>query len=1263
MLLHSLVSEQAGTYVQQISAHFRHQLNVAAFEQAWQKIVERHDVFRTSFHWDGEAHPIQKVHAEVELPFRQEDWSDLPPVEQMDRLKTYLAGDRLQGFAVDEAPLMRLALFKLSDADYRFVWTNHHALLDGRSRALVFKELFALYEALDEGRHLELNQPAPYRDYIAWLHALDLSPAEAFWKNLLDGFAASTQFAIAPPLESSREAGHAETHARLSAELTAALLKMAAPNGLTLNTILQGAWALLLSRYSDQDDVVFGTTRACRKSVPGGADNMVGLFINTIPVRVRLSADDRLIPWLQRLRGQHLAVRDYEHTPLLSIQSWSQVPRGTPLFESVVVFENTSLDSGLKALGGDWQKRTFSLHQQANFPLILAGHLDSELCLRLEYDRSRFSEPAAAQMLRHLQTLLQAMAEDPERRVLDLEMLSHRQRHQLLVEYNDTARDYPQDRLVPELFEDQAAQRPDQTAVVCGEEQLSYAQLNERANRLAHYLRELGVGPDEVVGICLERSVDLIVAIIGVLKAGAAYLPLDPAYPAQRLAFMMEDSGMKVVLSRERMRSILPPHHIPQIDIEAAGAEIEKKCVANPAPIANQDNAAYVIYTSGSTGQPKGAVICHKSVVNLLTALQEAIYRRLPAEPLRVSLNGPIAFDTSVKQLIQLSAGHTLHIVSEATREDPGRLLAFVNARALDVLDCTPSMLGLLIHNGLLKQAQRPAAILLGGEPIDQATWQLLAATEKQPFHNVYGPTECTVNATTHHITEPEQASIIGRPIANVRVYVLDRHLHAVPEGVNGELYIAGAGVGRGYLGKAELTAERFVPDPFSPAGGDRMYRTGDVCRWRVDGEIEYIGRADHQVKVRGYRIELGEVESALRSQAGVAEAAAVVREDRRGDKRLVAYVVPSRPQPGLSSSQWRRLLRDRLPDYMLPSAIVELASLPLTPNGKLDRRALPEPPSAEAASGGGPEGAVEEILAGIWAEVLGVGEVGREANFFDLGGHSLLATQVVSRIRQALQVEVSLRRLFESPTVAGLAAVIAQARATGGAAAVEAILPLASRQGVRLSGAQERLWLLNELQPGSAAYNIPAAWRLRGRLEVAALEQSLGEIVRRHEVLRTQVGMADEQPVQVITPASALLLEVCDLRELDAAERQREAKRQARQEAGRPFDLSRAPMLRARLLRLADDDHLLLLTVHHIASDGWSSAILISELVRLYEALGAGQPSGLAELPIQYGDYAAWQRARCDSPAFAEALGYWRRQLGGELPALELPTDHARPA
>ncbi len=844
-------------------------------------------------------------------------------------------------------------------------------------------------------------------------------------------------------------------------------------------------------------------------------------------------------------------------------------------------------------------------------------------------------------------------------------MLVAEERRQLLADWNDTGAKFEREKCIQELFEEQAGRTPGALAVVFGEEQLTYEELNARANQLARHMRALGVGPETLVALYLERGVGMIVGLLGVLKAGAAYVPLDSAYPKQRLSFVLEDARIRVVLTEQELAERLPEHAARIVRLGADWPSISAQSTRNVENEASSENLAYVIYTSGSTGRPKGVLITHRSVVNLATALRQAVYRHHHA-PLRVSLNAPLAFDASVKQIVQLLDGHTLHVLPDLVRSDPALLRDYIKAWQLDVLDCTPAHLRqLLQEQGGADMAADgelwPKVVLVGGEAIDEPLWNEMSARGAQAFYNVYGPTECTVDATVGRV-RPGHRVNIGRAIANTQVYVLGRDLQPVAVGVAGELYIGGEGVARGYLNRPELTQEKFIPHPFSHVPGARLYRTGDLVRWRGDRNLEFIGRADQQVKLRGFRIELGEVEAALRSHSGVQEAVVTVGGGESETKRLLAYVVAD-PSENVDANVLRQRLRQTLPEYMLPSAIMLLDKLPLTANGKLDRRALPAP----EASGRhdqyvAPRTATEEMLAEVWREVLGVERVGAHDNFFDLGGHSLLGMRLASRVRDVFGVELQLRSLFEAPGLEALAERVEELLQAGVRIKLPAVRR-AGREGVLpLSFAQQSLWFFHQSTPESDANLMTLGIRLTGPLDVEALTRALNEIVRRHEILRTSFATHEGEPGQVIAPAHDFPLPLFDFSELNEERREEEVLLLFAREERRLFDLSRSPLMRAMLLRTEAESHVLLLTIHHIISDGWSNSILLREMAVLYRALSAGEPSPLDELEIQYADYASWQRRWLRGATLDAHLSYWKRQLDNAPGSLELPTDFPRP-
>ncbi|HEX9936884.1 MAG TPA: amino acid adenylation domain-containing protein, partial [Longimicrobium sp.] len=880
----------------------------------------------------------------------------------------------------------------------------------------------------------------------------------------------------------------------------------------------------------------------------------------------------------------------------------------------------------------------------------------------LEYATDLFEPATAQRMLAHLERVLEQVAADPDARLSQLELLGGAERALVLEEWNRTTAEYPAELCIHELFEAQAARTPDAVAVLLEGRELTYAVLNARANRLAHHLRALGVGPDARVAIAVERGPEMVVGLLSILKAGGAYVPLDPAYPADRLRYMLEDSAPAALLVQSSLAPSFAGVDVPSVVLDAGAPAWAGEPETNPGCAElRPDHLAYVIYTSGSTGRPKGVLIEHRSLVNH-TAWQAGAFG-IGADD-TVLQRTSISFDASAWELwTPLATGARLLLLPPGAEKDPGAIGRVIGEGGATIAQFVPTLLQAVL-GALPEGGSLPCRIVFcGGEPLPASLVEEARAAGAGEVVNLYGPTEATIDSTAHACgrLEDRRAPSIGRPIANARIYVLDARGEPVPVGVAGELYVGGAAVARGYLGRPVLSAERFVPDPFSGETGARMYRTGDRARWTADGTLEFLGRTDHQVKIRGFRIEPGEVEAALRRHDGVRECVVVAREDP-GDRRLAAYVVAAGPD-AIDAAVLREHLRRSLPEHMVPGAFVVLDRLPLTPNGKVDRKALPAPELASAEETYvAPRTPVEEMLAGIWAEVLRLERVGVRDNFFELGGHSLLAMRVVSRVRAVFDVELPLRAVFEGPTVARLAVRVEEMRR----AELPVLPPVApvERTGPQpLSFAQERLWFLHGLKPESAFYNVAAVVRLSGALDAAALERALDEVVRRHESLRTTFRESGGAPVQVIAPHAGLSLPVEDLSGLGEEEREAAAGRRAEEEAARPFDLAAGPLFRPALLRLGADDHVLLLCMHHIVSDEWSTEVLFREMAALYAAFREGRPSPLAELPVQYADYASWQREHLRGEVLERQLAWWRERLAGAPALLELPTDRPRPA
>ncbi|MHB1558888.1 MAG: amino acid adenylation domain-containing protein [Isosphaeraceae bacterium] len=815
--------------------------------------------------------------------------------------------------------------------------------------------------------------------------------------------------------------------------------------------------------------------------------------------------------------------------------------------------------------------------------------------------------------------------------------------------------------LVHRWFEAQAADSPDATAVADGVRALSYRELNEGANRLARHLRALDIGPEALVGVCASRTPDMLVALLGILKSGGAYVPLDPVYPADRLAYMLGDSGAAVVVTEDALVGMIPAGQSRVVRLDADRGAIEREDPTNLDDSAGPLNLAYVIYTSGSTGRPKGVQVPHRAMANLLASMRGLLEFKADDALLAVTT---LSFDIAALELfLPIVAGGRIELVERDVAGDGKRLIERLEAPDVTFLQATPATWRMLLEAGW--SGKPGLTMLCGGEGMPRALADRLLDKGDAAW-NLYGPTETTVWSSGWRVEAGEGPISIGRPIAETRFHVLDPRLRPVPLGVTGELYIGGLGLARGYLGRAALTAERFIPDPLGKEPGARLYRTGDLARWRSDGTLECLGRVDHQVKIRGFRVELGEIESALSSHPMVHEAAVAARPDTTGELSLAAYIIPRAEAGGSpSSADLRRWLAGRLPEYMVPSAFVVLEEMPRTPNGKLDRNALPDPARARLAEGGDfipPRGPVEEALAEVWSELLGGGRIGAHDNFFERGGHSLMAIQLLARIRGLFDVEAPLKDFIEEPTLSRLARLVEAGLADGDAPPAPPIARVDRGGPIPASFAQQRLWFLDQLAPGSPAYNIPTAVRLEGKLDVEALRLALDEIVRRHEILRTRFLDEGGVPRQVIAETMELPLEVEDLSGLPEPDRHDRALARIREEAARPFDLARGPLVRAGLIRLGEREHVVQVTMHHIVSDGWSLGVLIREVSALYESFHHGEPSPLPEPAIQYADYAAWQRGWLESEVLSEQLNYWSEQLTG-VAMLALPTDRPRPA
>jgi amino acid adenylation domain-containing protein len=1428
MLFHSLLHPGGGSYVVQLLLSLDGPLDRAAMRNAWQAVIDRHPVLRTAFSWERRERPLQAVLTHARVPWAEADWSGLDAAAQAICQCELLAADRRRGFDLKRAPLLRVSLLRLGRDRHLMLWSVHHLLLDGWSSALVLDDLARSYAALRQGEAPRLAPSRPFEDFVRWLERRDAAASESFWRRELAGPAGAVQLHLrtataatgataaiaataataasaaegaaaaltpattarsgqpgasapaAPPALAQRDsraaAGTAacgEVTRELPAGATAALRELAAACRLTESAVVLGAFCVLLSRYGRTSRVTIGVTVAGRPPELSGVESMVGLFINTLPLAVEIDEAAPAAGWLSRLQARSAALHGHAASALPEVRQWAGLAAEQPLFEQIFVFENYPDAPGAAPDLGGLRLGEISALEQPDHPLTLVAAPGPRLRLRALFDRARFTAAPVALLLGHLEELLRQMAAAPWAPLGALDMLGAAERQAILAAGRGAPRPYPRETGLAALFAVQAAHRGDAPAVLDGAVHLSYRQLAERATALAGRLLAMGVHPGDRVAVLLERGADFVVAILAILECGAAYVPLDPTHPSERLAYMLGDCQARALIVAESTALARLPGGVPDpnvvaaeatsvasgadvvvadtsgvaLEIDAVGATtgsavpstggvadlpLPPGCLllqlrswqaeigpdgagvscgasgatgvcgaaagageiafrrspeglsageAGGAPgglaaagLPGGEAAAYLMYTSGSTGRPKGAVVTQRAVARLVLG---ADYLELPPTP-RVAFASNVSFDASTLEIwAALLHGGTLVTVDRETLLAPPALRALLRGAALDLVWLTAGW-----FNELARQVPDVFAgtgtLICGGEAVDAgAVRAVLAAGAPRRLLDGYGPTENTTFTTTYDTAALAAGAAtvpIGRPIANSEAFVLDHQLRLLPAGAAGELCTGGDGLAMGYHGRPDLSAERFVPHPFAERPGERLYRTGDLAWLGEGGNLEILGRLDSQLKIRGFRVEPGEVEVLLAQHPGVERSVVVARGGGALDRRLVAYVVGSGLPPAAALRAW---LAQRLPEHMVPAAVVELPALPLTPHGKVDRGALPSPAAAASAPGSALASAAAgaaapppsiELLAGIWEQVLGVSAVGAGDDFFARGGHSLLATVAVSRIRAAFGVELPLHEIFDAPVLRHLAERIDAARrrrdSTPGGAPAPAISPARRDRPLPLSFAQERLWFLDRFAPLSAAYHIPHALRLHGDLETAALRLALQEIVRRHEALRTVFTAVEGQPRQRVLPSRPVPLPLADLAALGEAAREAELGRHLERQFETPFDLARGPLLRQLLVRLDERHHVLSLVLHHIVADGWSVGLFAAELAALYGALR--QPDlppapVLPELPVQYADFAVWQRTWLSGDVLENQLGYWQERLQG-LAGVQLPADRRRP-
>jgi len=1271
MLFQELSGSNSQSLFIQVTCNIRGKVNLTAFKKAWQHVVERHPILRASFEWDELDDPVQIAHRRVETPIDYLDWGAITTQEQKSRFEVLIQADRWRGIDLSHPPLMRLSLIRLGDELYRLIWSHHHILSDGWSVPLILQEFFVGYEAYRMGEEPVMEERTSYREYIAWLKRQDMQAAEAYWQGRLRDFTQPTKLWIdrGRGRLTQGEETYQDRQAKLDKEATEKLQAFARRHRLTTNTILQAAWSLLLGKYSGEKDIVFGTTVSGRPVDLPGSNTIIGPFINTLPVRVKIPYQSSLLPWLSDIQSNHIEDGQYAYTSL--VEQYSEIPLGIPLYESILIFENyptaqpTSSSTSSSTSTSQHKARRLEIGDlwapvRTKHPLTLVSGPGSELTLNIAYDLRRFDALDIDRLLLHCRNIIEEIAKDPEQPIWSLSPLSRSEQDQMLAGWKGRERTDAEDSYIHRMMESQAEKAPDAIAIVFGQEQISYLELNLRANQLAAYLQARGIGPEAGVGIYLEPSVSLLVGALGIMKTGGICVALTPADLADHVVSILLTQQSLIESGLEVKAEI--------VRLDSDWEMIAGRSGTNPGASVKGDNLAFILYTSGATGEPKRVMITHRGMRNHLLGRREAVSL---SEEDSVLADHRLYTGVSMLELLwPLLAGARLVMVRPEAYQHRDWLPALIAAQKITTTCLTPSLFSLLLREEAFKNCDSLRRIILSGETLYRRIRERAFAGMDVELYNLYSVTEASGAITTQDCRSQLDGEItpIGHPLANNRIYLLDSHLQPAPAGGAGEVWISGEGLARGYCDRPGLTAERFIPNPFSEDPGARMFSSKDVARCMLDGKIEVLTRSEHQIKLRFGRIEPAMIESALMEYPGVDQAALLPTGDVVGGARLTVYLA-SNTSSEPSAEELRQFLRERFPAQMIPSAFLMMNSLPLTISGRLDRKALEAMKRNTADSGitsasnGAP---YEEMLSAICADLLGVGAVSREDNFFRMGGHSLLATQLISRVREVFKVEVPLRTVFEEPTTEGLARRIEEAMRAGEKQTPPPLIRVSrERQGgekLPLSFAQQRLWFLAQIAPNNPFYNYPGAVRLESKSDLETLERVINEIVRRHEVLRTRFEVEQGKPFQVIDEWEPRKLEVEDLTSLPWEEREKEISRRVREEAMTGFDLSKGPLLRVKILKIEEDEHIALYTMHHIICDGWSMEILNREIGTLYQAFSAGEPSPLAELPIQYADFAVWQRQWLQGEVLEEKLEYWRKNLAG-VENLELPIDHPRPA
>ncbi|MCV6638057.1 amino acid adenylation domain-containing protein [Candidatus Albibeggiatoa sp. nov. NOAA] len=1244
MLFEALYSKDSYYYIEQVSFSITRQgFDPQQFMAAWQHIVNKYQTLRSLFVWEKTKKPLQIILKQLELHPQLLDWTTVAEQEQAAQLQKLLQQDRNTAFEVEAPPLMRFYFVQLAADKWHFIWTHHHLLMDGWSLGIVLKDLFEYYQAITQQKPLHIQPTKHYANYVQWLAKQDANKAQQFWQDNLKDAQIRQYFN-----SSSKTPCYSERKFSLPEQLQKDIQQLTQQHQLTFFTIMQGAWAFLLSRYANQNDVMFGTTVSGRTPEIPQVESIVGLLINTLPVRVQIG-EQPLVDWLKHLQQQHTEREQFAYLPLAHIQTMTGIKQGQKLFDSLLIVENYPLDQSVKQYAELINIQNFDVAEKIPYPLLIGFLPHLQLQVRFTYDANQFDDAAIQQLFEHFQFILTQFVAQPTQALHQFSLLTEKDKTQL-EQWNQTEKTYPQ-QCVHQLFEQQVTQTPDAIAAIFEDENLTYQQLNEKSNQLAHYLQSLGVKTETLVGVCVERSLDMLVSLLGILKSGGAYVPLDPTYPEQRLAFMLEDADTPIILTQSHLLNSLPPHQAQTVCLDTDWEQIAQNPTQNLNINIQLENLAYVIYTSGSTGKPKGAMNPHLAVSNRLLWMQDAYQL---TEQDTVLQKTPFSFDVSVWEFFwPILAGAKLVFAKPEGHKSPDYLAELIGQQQVTTLHFVPSMLQAFLLSTQLYKCYSLRQVFCSGEALSVDLQNRFFELFPQiSLHNLYGPTEAAVDVTYWQCQPEEKRHTvpIGKPISNIQIHILDEQLQPVPIGVSGELHIGGIGVARGYHNRPELSAEKFIPNHFTQQG--QLYKTGDLARYLPDGNIEYLGRIDFQVKIRGFRIELGEIE-ALINQFPTVQTSLVNVYETQGDKKLVAYLVADTE---IQQADLKTHLKQKLPDYMLPSYVVQLEDFPLTPNGKVDRKALPEPEHV-VTTYIAPRNELEQTLAEIWQTILEVPRVGLHDNFFELGGHSLLSVRLTAKVQETFNIKLSVADIFKSQTLLEFSQLI-----TPQSELKDISIPVVSRKKPLLASfPQQNLWLMNELDTNGTIYNISIPLHISGKLDVVALKNSFNALLQRHEVLRTVFNVQQDKLVQVVKPYAFADIGIINLQHLPTAERLEAAKGEILQRVKQRKDLTQDTLFGLFVFQLDEAESVLTLLIHHIISDGCSITNLFNELNALYEHFAHNKPLDLPVLQIQYADAAAWQHQQMQGEQLQKQLDYWKQQLKDNPSALPLPTDYPK--